>query len=193
MTERASFSGKRGDAPPGNERSAVHCDVVGLSSLDKNKYHDLVQHKKSILSTAHCPEPINELIESITTDNLSPTDRKVNAFGEIEVGKLRQRQRHLSTSEIDLLIAAYKSGKSTYELAAQFGCDRTTVSNTLKRQGVTVTNAKAQNKLDIADVISMYGCFNTSQDIAEKYGVSPLAVVRCLRSQGVAIRGRWDY
>jgi predicted transcriptional regulator len=68
------------------------------------------------------------------------------------------------------------------------------VSSTLKKLGVDVTNRKAQRKLDTDDVITMYKNMCTSNEIAEKYGVNPQAIIKCLREHGVKIRkGRWDY
>lgn len=104
-----------------------------------------------------------------------------------------QEQKRLSDEEIQRLIKEYQNGKSACALAKQFGCHRTTVSNVLKKCGVNVTNRKAERKLNISDVVAMYEENHTSEKIAKKYEVSPQAVIRCLREQGITIRSRWDY
>ena len=107
--------------------------------------------------------------------------------------ELKRKPKYLSSEEINLLVAGYNNGITTYELAEQFGCNRVTVSSVLKKQGVIVSKAKGQKKLDTEDVVSMYGHKRTTAEIAEKYGVCASVVLCCLRKNGVAIRSRWDY
>jgi len=92
------------------------------------------------------------------------------------------------------LITGYTEGKSTYTLAKEFCCHKNTVSGILKKNGVTVTNQKAINKLDVEGAIAMYENKCTLQMIADKYKVNPQLVARSLRANGVRIRsGRWEY
>jgi uncharacterized protein (DUF433 family) len=91
------------------------------------------------------------------------------------------------------MVTAYQSGKTTYEIAAEYDCGKNAISNLLKKHSVNVTKCKAQKRLDVADVVSMYENKRTSQEIANKYGVSPQVIIKCLRAEGVGIRGRWDY
>ena len=136
---------------------------------------------------------------SILMDNPVETQRpitparKVNEYGEVEVGRTVQEQKHLVEDEIVLLLSEYKAGKSIYALAEQFGCHRTTVSNTLKKYGIKVTHCKSQEKLNIQDAIAMYEDNHTAQEIADKYNVTRQLVTKSLRAHGVTIRGRWDY
>jgi len=158
--------------------------MVGLSDLDSNNYYSIITFKESLLSQT----------QSATLPKIiSPTDRHVNEHGEILVGKMRQEQKRLNEEEIKLLIDGYKEGKSTYALALQFGCHRSTVSNILKRYGIAVSKCKAQKKLNAADVAAMYENMHTSAEIAERYKVNPQAIIHCLRNQGIKTRGRWDY
>ena len=117
-------------------------------------------------------------------------DRNVNEYGETVISKVSQKQRHLTEEEIVLLISEYKAGKSTYILAEQLGCHRTTVSDLLKKNGINVTHCKSQERLDIQDVIAMYENLHTAQEIAGKYGVTRQLVAKTLRASGVRIRGR---
>ena len=65
-----------------------------------------------------------------------------------------------------MLIFEYKNGKTTYVLAKQFGCNRITVSNILKKHGVIVSKCMSQKKLDPEDVISMYENMYNTVEIA---------------------------
>ena len=157
---------------------------MGLTDINSNKYDAVIRFKKSLPPDTESPR----LLESLPS-----TDRKVNDYGEIVVRKLAQVQKRLNKDEIKLLITEYESGKSTYALAKQFGCHRTTVSDVLKRNGVNVTKSSWHKKLNIEDVISMYENMYTTAAIAEKYEVYPQIILRCLRAEGVKIRSRWDY
>ena len=44
------------------------------------------------------------------------------------------------------IISKYKAGKSTYELAQEYGCHRRTISDNLKKQGIKVTNQLMEHK-----------------------------------------------
>lgn len=91
------------------------------------------------------------------------------------------------------IVAGYLSGKSTYALAREYDCDHDTISRILKEHDIEVSNCKAQKKLDSEKVISMYAEMRTTTEIAKQFGVSPKAVIKCLRDNGVKVRSRWDY
>lgn len=154
--------------------------MVGLSRLDSNRFDIIIRFKKSCLG--------DELRQPAL-----PKGREINESGETIVKKIEQTQKWLNTEEMELLISEYKAGKTTYELAKQFGCHRRTVACTLKRHGVQVSKCRAHDKLNIPDVIAMYANMHTSTEIAKKYGVHPNVVIRCLREHGTVVRGRWDY
>jgi DNA invertase Pin-like site-specific DNA recombinase len=158
--------------------------VVALTDIDSNNYNAVLRFKKT-LSARGNPTSFGE--------SISLPSRKVNEYGETVAGHMIQEQKRLSDEEIQRLIKEYQNGKSACALAKQFGCHRTTVSNVLKKCGVNVTNRKAERKLNISDVVAMYEENHTSEKIAKKYEVSPQAVIRCLREQGITIRSRWDY
>lgn len=91
------------------------------------------------------------------------------------------------------MIQSYRAGRTVYELAAQYGTHRVTISRTLKKYGVKVTKSKGQAKLDVEKVVEMYEEYHTTGEIAKLYGVHPNCIIRCLREHGIAIRSRWDY
>ena len=53
--------------------------------------------------------------------------------------EIKQQQKHLSNKEISEIVVKYSSGISTYELAKEYGCHRRTISDNLKKQGITIT------------------------------------------------------
>ena len=154
-----------------------------LSYLDTNKYDAVIRFKESIVSG------VGVMPSSKGCIPFEP--RKTNEYGEVAVSRMIQEQKRLSDEEISLLIAAYKDGKSTYDLARQFGCHRLTVSAILKRHGVAVSKCRERKKLDTEEVIALYQNMHNAKQIADKYKVHPQVVIRLLRANGVRIRSRW--
>lgn len=54
------------------------------------------------------------------------------------LGPLHQQQRRLTTAQVIEMASKYETGATVYELAAEFGCHRTTVSARLKKAGVVM-------------------------------------------------------
>ena len=88
------------------------------------------------------------------------------------------------------MVAGYKSGMTTIELAKQFQCNKGTINKLLRQHGVRITKAKAQAKLNVDKVLSMYENMHTIEDIAKYFNVSSYTINRCLKAHGVKIRGR---
>lgn len=147
------------------------------------------------------PEEVKMLIVEYQTGK-TPTELS-EKYGchRITVGKILKRNgveiRPYIPSRIErndtAIVAGYLSGKSTYALAREYDCDPDTISRILKEHDIEVSNCVAQKKLDIAKVISMYAEMRTTKEIARQFGVSPKAILKCLRDNGVKIRSRWDY
>lgn len=129
---------------------------------------------------------------AISSGSLS--HKEIDEFGEIAVKRLTQPYRvEFSSEDVKNIVAAYKAGKSTHKISQQYNCCKTTISNLLKRNGISVTNAKAQGKFNAQTVIHLYEEMHTTEEIAKLFGVSPYTINRCLRENGVKIRSRWDY
>ena len=107
--------------------------------------------------------------------------------------QIRQTQKYLSDQERAEIADAYRSGKTTYELAEQYGCHRRTIVEALKKQGIVPNKAKSQKKLNVETVIKMYSEYHSAEEIGKLFGVGRAVIVKCLRDNGVAIRTRWDY
>ena len=158
------------------------CVLVGLTRLESNKYRKLASRKSLLPSESAGYAPGSR------SDNLEE-----NEYGEKEVKQIRQTQKYLSDQERAEIADAYRSGKTTYELAEQYGCHRQTIADVLKKQGIVPNKAKSQKKLNVETVIRMYSEFHSAEEIGNLYGVGRAVIIKCLRDNGIAIRSRWDY
>lgn len=105
--------------------------------------------------------------------------RSVNEYGETEIKQIGQQQKRFSDDEISEIAQEYRSGKTTYELAEQYGCARHTIVTALKKMGITATKAKAQEAIDADNVIRLYNeyetCYNAHIPSFFKTGCLPQA------------------
>lgn len=172
---------------PLSGKGSDYLALVGLTRLDSNKYKAILRYKYQIGSQI-------KLTSSIIIPDDLKYNKRVDEFGEIVISRLQQPfSIEFSEEEIEKIISEYKSGKSTRKLAEQFNCSKTTIGDLLKRHGITVTNCKAQAKLDSERVIIMYKQEQTMDEIAKCFGVSACTIRKCLLKNNVKIRGRWDY
>ncbi len=159
---------------------------MGLSGLDSNKYAKLIRCKREMLTSP-------ELASNKMLSDIEKSVKRMNKYGESEVVRISQQQKRLSDTERLEVIKEYLSGKTILGLAKKFGCHKVTISRALKAAGIQPDNRIAQKKLNANEVISMYADFHTTAEIAERYGVNPNAIIKCLRDNNVPIRSRWDY
>lgn len=103
-------------------------------------------------------------------------------------------QRIFTPTEIERIVAAYQSGKASYELGVEYGCSKTTIIKLLKQQGVTLRKSgRARAKVDSKKVIKMYKEMHTIKEIAKSLNVDSQVISRCLKENGIKLRSRWDY
>ena len=104
-----------------------------------------------------------------------------------EVTTIRQKQTRLGGAEIEQLAQRYKDGATVYVLAKEFGCNRTTVSNVLKRHGVTLRmKPLTAEQVDEAAVLYRQGL--SLARVGKQLGVSARTVQLRLRGRGVVMR-----
>jgi uncharacterized protein (DUF433 family) len=113
--------------------------------------------------------------------------------GEKVVKKITQHQKQLTDTEMEQIIIDYQNGKTTYELATEYGCHRNTISQNLKKRGIHVFKDKARMKINIAQAMSMYNAKHTIEQIAKHFSVSAHTIRQCLHDNGAIMRTRWDY
>ena len=94
--------------------------LVGLSEINSKNYRIILDNVNKSNST-----PVKQPVDPTITD-LSYDPNSI-------VKTIKQQQKHeFSKKEIEGIIAAYQSGASTYELAKQYNCHRSTISHQLK-------------------------------------------------------------
>jgi DNA-directed RNA polymerase specialized sigma24 family protein len=129
---------------------------------------------------------------TVNTDvDPSVTDSSYNPDSVIKT--ITQKQKTLSEAETRTIITKYQQGKSTYELAKEFGCHRATISRALKDNGIEVTNQCAKKKVLAEMIMQMYSEWYKPQEIGEALGVSADTVRRILHDNNVYIRKSWEY
>lgn len=93
----------------------------------------------------------------------------------------QQQKRDFSEKEISEIVDKYKSGISATKLAVEYGCHKRTVSDLLKRNGVTVCKRKDANLFTYEDLVCLKDEGFTARQIADKYGVADCTIRRYLK------------
>lgn len=150
--------------------------MVGLLDSNSKNYIAVVQYRRKCHTT-----PVEEPVDPTITDTSYDPNSTVK--------EITQQQKTLSQIEIQAVIQKYKAGASTYELADEFGCHRSTISAVLKRNGIVVT----KRKVDIATAIQMYESGKTTTEIAKFFDTNGSVISKTLRSNGVKMRKSWEY
>lgn len=151
-----------------------------LTETNSNNYRAILDFQRKHHST------------SVNTEiNPEITDRSYDP--DFIIKTIKQQQKSLSDKETRTIITKYQQGKSTYELAKEFGCHRATISKALKDNGIEVTNQCAKKKVLAEMIMQMYSEWYKPQEIGEALGVSADTVRRILHDNNVYIRKSWEY
>ena len=124
-------------------------------------------------------------IDPDVTDTSYAPDSKVNTY--------TQEQKRLSDDEIRQIAEKYSAEASTYELAAAFGCHRSTISRALKKSGIEVTHEASKREALTKRVIEMYEGYMRPVDIGKELGINVTTVRKILHENGVHIRSSSEY
>ncbi|MDO5590913.1 MAG: hypothetical protein Q4F98_07650 [Lachnospiraceae bacterium] len=145
---------------------------MGLSEINSKNY-------KIILDKVKCAPltPVKDNSSTVHPDNAN------NIKTEI-----KQQQKYLSDEEISEIVIKYKCGKSTYELAEEYGCHRYTISKHLKEAGIEVTNRVARKESLVGLILQLYSEWYKPAEIGEALGISADSVRRCLKENGIELR-----
>ena len=152
-------------------------EMVGLSEINSKNYDIILDKVKSTPITPVTNSSMSEYSDS--TDNIKT--------------EIKQQQKHLSNNEVLEIISKYKAGKSTYELAKEYGCHRRTISDNLKKRGIKVTNQLMERKGVVELVMQMYSEYYKPADIAKAVGINVDSVRKILKENNVYIRKSWEY
>ena len=85
------------------------------------------------------------------------------------------------------LVNRYLAGATVYELAAEFDMSRSTVSNRLKRAGVTLRLGPPTREI-IDEIVRLYKGGASLAAVGEQVGFAPGTVHRHLRNRGILTR-----
>lgn len=93
----------------------------------------------------------------------------------------------LSHEQVHRVVLGYQEGRTVYELAAELSCHRTTISKTLKQQGVTLRRVKPDDsQIDV--MVHLYGSGLSLATIGQQLGFDGMTVRKHLLERGVRMR-----
>ena len=131
--------------------------LVALSTADSNKW--------LLLKEGH--------LERQTPEVITSSDYRLN-------GSTRQRQRRLTEAQVVEIATKYEAGASVYELAAEFGCHRTTIAERLKKAGV-VLRGQSPTPEAIDSMVRLHTTGLSFQEVSKQLGFCTNTVRNCLR------------
>jgi DNA-binding NarL/FixJ family response regulator len=102
-------------------------------------------------------------------------------------GRKRKTQPRLSDERVSQIVTAYEAGKTVYEVAAEYGCHRVTISAVLKRQGVTFRRTSPTSE-QVREMVRLYESGFPLAEVGEHLGVNASTVLAHLRKVGVKTR-----
>jgi DNA-directed RNA polymerase specialized sigma24 family protein len=105
------------------------------------------------------------------------------ADGYETVNQLQQPHTCLTESEVERLVVAYREGSTILELAAECGCDRTTVMRYLKLHCVE-TRYRRLSKSQIDEAVELYSGGMSLAKLGTRFGVDPKTVKARLLERG---------
>ena len=135
---------------------------MALSTADTNKWLTLVEaHLKGQKSEEVHPSSDYELL-----------------------GPISQRQRRLTEAQVVEMAARYEEGATVYELAAEFDCNRTTVSARLKEAGVAM-RLQSPTSETVDSMVRLYATGFSFQEIGKLVGFCTNTVRNCLQGRRI--------
>lgn len=102
-------------------------------------------------------------------------------------GRKRTTQPRLSDEKVSQIVAAYKTGKTVYVLAAEYDCHRVTISAVLRRQGVALRRTSPTPE-QIDEMVHLYETGYSLAKVGDRLGFNATTVLSQLKMRGVATR-----
>lgn len=134
--------------------------IVGLFSSHANELRKARRH----LST----EPVRELPQA-------------------NGGRKRTTQPRLSDEKVSQIVTAYETGKTVYELAAEYRCHRVTISAVLKRQGVALRRT-SPTAAQIDEMVRLYESGLSLARVGDRFGLNASTVLAQLHKRKIRTR-----
>ncbi|MDV7219169.1 helix-turn-helix domain-containing protein [Streptomyces prunicolor] len=105
--------------------------------------------------------------------------------------QVRRVAKRLKDAQVQELVADYKAGATTYQLAERFGIKRQTVSSILKRNGIT-PRWRRLTEANVDEAQRLYAQGMSLARIADRFKVDDETVRLRLRKRGVQMRDPHD-
>ncbi len=157
--------------------------MVALQRDQYNPTSRILKYRAKHDKSFHLGKP-SEVDLDVTDISYDPNS-KVNAY--------TQEQKRLSDDEIRQIAEKYSAGASTYELAAEFGCHRSTISRALKKSRIEVSHEASKREALTKRVLEMYEAYTRPIDIGKELGINVTTVRKILHENCVRIRGSAEY
>ena len=129
----------------------------------------------------------NKWLTIIESGLVAPTQEDHTSSDYQLLGLIRQRQRRLTEAQVTKMAAHYAEGATMYELAAEFGCQRTTVAERLKKAGIAMHGQPATPEA-IDSMVQLYESGLSLLKVGKLCGVAAGTVRSRLINRGVQIR-----
>ncbi|MDR0887510.1 MAG: hypothetical protein LBM97_02380 [Candidatus Nomurabacteria bacterium] len=149
-------------------------EMVALSHTDTNKLLHLLRYCDTVQ------------IDYNTSENETPED--VTGGYEDVVDEIRQVQNPITSKEMLGIIAEYQNGAMVKELAKKYGRTRQAIAENLKKHGIDIIYRRFATRGQDQTIVSLYLSGLNSNQVAERFGVSQGAILRCLRANHIPLR-----
>ncbi|MFV0432398.1 MAG: helix-turn-helix domain-containing protein [Leucobacter sp.] len=147
-----------------------------------------------VLSTADSQkyQAILDYIRNRAEKDDEPPHR-LSAREEYEVSTHRKQRQHcISPAESKQIIEQFLAGKNTTELAAAFGCSRTTISRHIHKVGLSAREKRFTEE-QLREMERLYETGLSLDKVGDQFGTSGTTATKYLRERGVRIRGRYEW
>jgi transposase-like protein len=128
--------------------------------------------------------------------NLLPWSEGVRRFGQLSEShggdvepppSPKPPLKRLNAEQIRILVERYQQGRTTYEIAHQFGIHRVTVSQHLHRSGVTMRRQGLSDDV-LHEAARLYEAGSSLARVADQFGVDPKTIWSGLSRMGLMTR-----
>ena len=154
--------------------------MVGLSETYSNNYKIIRDYVKN-----HASTPVDIDVDPAITDQSYNPDYIVKT--------IKQQQKVLTELETRTTIKRYQQGVSSYILAKEFGCHRSTITAALRRNGIEVSHKATTEPELVKRVIELYAEMKTPKEVGSIVGINEGTVRSILHDNNVYIRKSWEY
>lgn len=162
--------------------------MVALQVHHSNPISRVAKYRRN-----HSQPASSKYMACISADDMDPGVTDTSYDPDSKVKSCKQKQKRLSDDEIRQIVDKYKAGATTYELAAEFGCHRRTISRALKKSGIEVSIKTESKDGVVATILHLYDDHMSALDIGKKLDIGEKTVRRILRENGVRIRHSSEY